>query len=163
MQGEDKFPITVVTIEKVELFGLCIRTTIQDAFKDCPLFWEQEFMPKLTEITGKPASEFQGITYGISVMVNNEGTIDYWAAASLATGMNMPVSMRSITLQGGLYAHCEVASVALLGAAYDAIYSQWPSKQSEYAPMMQAPCFERYDEQFIKNGRFELFVPVCKA
>ena len=163
MQGEDKLPITVLAMEKIELVGLCIRTTIQDAFKDCPPFWEQDFMPRLSEITGKPISAFQGITYGISVMVGNEGAIDYCAAVSLATGMSMPLGMRSITLQGGLYAHCKVTSLALLGAAYDEIYSQWPSKQSEYVPMMQSPCFERYDEQFIKNGSFELFVPVFKA
>lgn len=156
------FDISVSETPACTLAGLCVRTTMQDASRDCPKLWQQDFMPRLPEITWMPANEFQGATFGISVMLDEEGAFEYWAAAPLAEGAKVPEGMRAVTLPGGLYAHCRVPSLELLGQAYMALYRDWTSQQTEYEALMQAPCFERYDGDYLKTGAFDVYMPVAR-
>ena len=163
MSRSNDFSITVSEIEGFALAGLCVRTSLEDAPRDCPRLWEQDFMPRLPDIACKPANDFQRATFGISVMIGEEGAFDYWAAAPLAEGATVPEGLRAISLQGGLYAHCRVPSLELLGPAYMALYGDWAGNQTGYAALMQAPCFERYGEDYPETGGFEVYMPVIKV
>ncbi len=156
------FDISVIEVPACTLAGLCVRTNVQDAPKDCPKLWQQDFMPRLPELAWDPADAFLNATFGISVMIGEEGVFDYWAAAPLAEGASVPEGMRAIGLPGGLYAHCHVPSMDFLGHAYMALYKDWAPQQTEYEALMQAPCVERYTQDYLTTGGFDVYMPVAK-
>jgi len=157
-----QYQVTISEWQTKTLYGISVRTNMAKASTDCPGLW-QRFVPRMPEISGKPIQEFQGDSYGLSVMVDwQQESFDYWAAMEPASGLALPSGMATITIPEGLYAGCRVPSLAELGSAYTFLYMEWPTKRPEYTLNMQAPCFERYGRAYMQDGSFELFVPVSK-
>lgn len=155
------FSVSVSQRPQLRLFGLSVRTSMTDAFKDCPHLWEKVFAPRMHEVSGKKPGEY-GPCYGVSVMLDAQ-RFDYWAAMPPREGVALPQGMRQIELPAGLYASCLAPSLAQLGEAYTYLYESWAKNAADYAPNMQAPCFEYYDERFLESGAFEIAMPVLKV
>ena len=155
------FAVTVSPFQAMDLFGLCVATDMEKAAVDCPNIWQQGFMPRSGEFFGASGPAFQGYTYGISVMTDeNAGGFDYWAAIPTQPEATLPAGTRRISLPAGLYAGCRVPSLAQIGEAYDFLCRTWVSAQAEYTPRLSAPSFERYGDAFMRDGSFEIFIPV---
>lgn len=71
------FFVSVRRRPHLRLFGLSVRTSMVDAFKDCPHLWENVFVPRMHEISGKKTGEYAP-SYGISIMLNARH-FEYWA------------------------------------------------------------------------------------
>ena len=156
-----QFPVSVKEHPTVALMGLRVRTTMEKASIDCQNLWAA-FVPRLHEVLGQSPETFTGALYGVSVMIDESGTFDYWAAGPAGQGVPLPQDMQTISLRGGPYACCEVPSLQHITAAYSTLYQDWPTSQTAYALNNTAPCFERYDERYLKTGAFDLYVPVIK-
>lgn len=155
------FEVSVTERPLTRLVGLTIKTDMVNAKEHCTQLWGQTFLPRMPEITGKPAGEFQGASYGVSIMLD-EQHFAYWAALPLCEGRPIPEGMQTLELPAGLYAQCEVPSLAQLGEAYTWLYGQWAQSDQPYAINMQAPCFEYYDENSCATGSLKVFVPVVR-
>ena len=152
--------ITVKELPGRQLTGMVIRTNMQKASIDCPAIW-QTFGPRMASLSGKADTEF-GESYGLSVMVSQDGTFDYWAAVEMSADVPMPDDMAPVELPGGLYACATVPNLSQVAEAYGTMYMQWPQQQSEYGVNMQAACVEVYRGNWTPNDSVELWVPVFK-
>lgn len=157
------FQVTLSERPELSLFGLCVRTDMAGAMKDCSRLWEKDFIAKMPELSGKALDQFQGESYGLSFMVDPQnGIFDYWAAMPLTMGLPRPKNLLPVTLPGGLYAGCRVKSLARLGDAYTYLYTGWSAAQSDYALNMQAPSFELYNHEYVQDGSLQVHVPVLR-
>ena len=150
--------ITVKELPGRHLVGMVIRTNMQKASTDCPAIW-QTFGPQMASLSaGTSISE----SYGLSVMIAEDGTFDYWAAVEVSADLPLPANMATMELPGGLYACAVAPNLAQLAEAFGTMYMEWPQQQSEYGVNMQAPCVEVYRGSWTPGDPIELWVPVFK-
>ncbi|MCL2624433.1 MAG: GyrI-like domain-containing protein [Planctomycetaceae bacterium] len=150
--------ITVKELPGRKLVGMVIRTNMQKASTDCHAVW-QTFMPRVTALSGGADIDE---SFGVSVMVSQDGTFDYWAAVEMSVDTPLPEDMVALELPGGLYACAVVPNLSQVAEAYGTMYMEWPQQQSEYAADMQAPCVEVYRGRWTPDDPVELWVPVLK-
>lgn len=155
------FAVSISQRPQARLFGISVRTNMSKAPVDCPHLWEKVFAPRMHEISGKNPCEYHGASYGVSVMLD-EQNFDYWAAMPAPEGLALPEGMQQIELPAGFYASCAISSLGQLGEAYTYLYEAWPKTVKEYAPNMQAPSFEYYDQRFCESGALEVYAPLQK-
>ncbi len=154
--SQDPFSVTVIQRPAVRIAGLKVRTNILRAKDDCPRLWHDEFGPRMAELASGPSE-----SYGVSWMVDGTaGIFDYGAAMPLTEGAAIPRGMLAAELPEGLYAQCEVPSLAELAAAYQFIYMRWLPGRKEYAPAYDKPAYELYPADYMQHGRFFLCAPV---
>ena len=151
--------ISFIEQPRLDLIGMCVRTDMQNAATDCPNLWHKTFWPRAAEIAG--GGEPQGPSYGLSFMID-DNAFDYCAALPAPAGRPVPQGMQHVELPAGLYAGCRAPSLAQIGEAYTFLFMEWLPQQTEYALNAQAPTFERYDELFLQDGSFEIFMPVIR-
>jgi len=153
--------ITVKEFPGRKLAGMVVRTNMQKASTDCPAIW-QAFGPRMASF---PNSANITEAYGVSVMISEDGTFDYWAAAEIPADTELSEELEDMStfeLPGGLYACAFAPNLEQVAAAYGTMYMEWPQQQSEYAVNMQAPCVEVYRGDWQPTDPLELWVPVIK-
>lgn len=150
--------VTIKEFPARHLTGMVIRTNMQKAAIDCPALW-QTFGPLIGSL---PNSANIHEVYGISVMIEDDGTFDYWVAAETSVDTPIPNNMKTFELPAGLYACTFAPGLEQIEATYRAIYTEWPTQQSEFTVNMQAPCTEVYRTNWQPSEPFELWVPVIK-
>ena len=128
--------ITVKEFPARHLTGMLVRTNMEKASIDCPAVW-QAFGPRMASF---PNSANISEAYGVSIMLGECGTFDYWAAAEMPADAPVPEGMTTVELPAGLYACAIAPNLEQMEAAYKELYMEWPLQQSEYAVNMQAPC-----------------------
>ncbi|WP_310601184.1 GyrI-like domain-containing protein [Desulfobulbus sp.] len=158
--AQEKFAVDIVALPEVVAVGLKIDTHFAQAAQGCPALW-QAFMPRMHEVSGKAPEEVHGESYGISTDMQEHGAFTYWAALP-GDPNNLPAGMQAVRLPKGVYARCRVDSLAKIGEIYTFLYQGWDAARAGYAVNYAAPCFERYDEAYITDGSFALYVPVNK-
>ncbi|MDR2550264.1 MAG: GyrI-like domain-containing protein [Desulfobulbus sp.] len=156
----EKIAVDIVALPEVVAIGLKIDTHFEQAAKDCPALW-QAFMPRMHEVNGKRPEDFHGESYGISTDMQEHGAFTYWAAVP-GDPDNIPAGMQAVRLPQGVYARCYVASLEKIGEIYTFLYQRWDAARAGYAVNYAAPCFERYDETYLTDGSFAIYVPVNK-
>ena len=144
-----------------KLAGMVVRTNMQKASTDCHAVW-QAFGPRMVSFPNSA-----GITeaYGVSVMISEDGTFDYWAAAEIPADTELPEELEDMVtfeLPAGLYACAFAPNLEHVAEAYGTMYMEWPQRQSDYAVNMQAPCVEVYRDGWQLTDPLELWVPVVK-
>ena len=152
--------IIVKELPSRKLAGMVVCTNMQKASTDCPAIW-QTFGPRMSSLTGNAEAAF-GESFGLSVMVSEDGTFDYWATVEMSVDVPLPEDMVTVELPGGLYACATVPNLSQVAEAYGTMYMEWPQQQSEYGVNMQAPCVEVYRGNWTPNDPVELWVPVFK-
>ena len=150
--------ITIKEFPARHLTGMLVRTNMQKASIDCPAIW-QAFGPQLATF---PNSANISEAYGVSVMLGDDGTFDYWAAVETPVDAPVPEGMTTVELPAGLYACAFAANLEQMEATYKELYLEWPQRQSEYAVNMQAPCVEIYCGDWQPSDPLELQVSVVK-
>lgn len=155
------FSISVSERPPVRLYGMNIATDMANALKNCSHLWEHVFAPRMQELGGKPSGDYQGPSYGVSVMLDADH-FTYWAAMPAKEHQTLPDSMGELSLAGGLYAGGSVSSLEQLGLFYQYLYAEWTQQQTEYAINMQGCCFEYYDDRYCTSGAFEVYAPVIR-
>ena len=150
--------ITVKELPGRKLVGMVIRTNMQKASTDCPAIW-QTFGPRIVSF---PNSANINESYGVSVMISEDGTFNYWATVEMSADTPLSEDMVSLELPGGLYACAVVPNLSQVAEAYATMYMEWPQQQSEYAANMQAACVEVYRGNWQPDDPVELWVPVVK-
>lgn len=163
------YKLEVLELPSRDLVGIGLRTDMQNAGKDCPDLW-QKFMPHMQERCEKPLASasgqlFFGESFGVSKLVDlSTGVFDYFAAVPCPQDEPLPkdeaLGLERLRLEGGLYARCGEATLAELTSIYMFIYQQWLPQQANYGPDIQRASFERYDESYLQNGTFEVYVPL---
>lgn len=158
------FTVKVDSRPALKLFGLSVRTDMKNALNDCTSLWEKKFGPRMAEVSGRPMTEFQGESYGLSIVVDMaKGIFDYWAAMAPGAGIALPEGMSEVELPEGLYAFCTAPSLQELGAVFNFMYEKWLPEQKDYAMNPAAPCFELYGRPYLESGALEVFIPVVKT
>jgi predicted transcriptional regulator YdeE len=150
--------ITIKEFPARHLVGMVVRTNMQKASTDCPAVW-QTFGPRIVSF---PNSASITGAYGVSVMMGDDGTFDYWAAVETPNDAELPEGMVAFDLPAGLYACTFSPNLEQMEATYHGIYMEWPQQQSDYAVNMQAPCVEVYRNGWQPADPLELWVPVLK-
>ena len=150
--------VTIKEFPTRHLVGLHVRTNMQKASTDCPAVW-QAFGPRIVSL---PNSDSITEAYGVSVMIGEDGTFDYWAAAETPVDAAIPEGMKTVELPAGLYACTFAPSLEGMEAVYQEMYTEWSQQQSEYNVNMQSPCIEVYRNGWQPSDPFELRIPVVK-
>ena len=131
------------TLHKLDIVGLS-RTYAFDSVAEIPDQW-QSFVPMIPQI----ASSDTPITYGV-IYNGSDDRFDYLSGVEHpvgTAGKDIPKDMTSLTVPAQTYAvfwHSE--HVATLSQTCDAIWSQWLPSSGK--TVIEAPWFERYDQQF---------------
>ncbi len=151
------FNVNVVERPAVRAAGLKIHTTMEASSVDCPKIWSEMFVPYMESFP----CDGSGNSYGVCVMTS-ETEFDYWAVMPLGKDAKIPEGLSELSIPGGLYAECPVKSLAGMSEAYTYLYTAWAQSQNEYAVNFQAPGFERYTPDFLKDGSLIICAPVTK-
>ncbi len=152
-----KFTVTIVERPVVRTAGLNVHSTQEKASVDCPKIWSEDFVPYMETFP----CDGSGNSYGVCIMTS-ETEFDYWAVMPLGKDENIPEGLTELTIAGGQYAECPIKSLKEMTEAYTYLYTAWGQTQKEYAVNFQAPCFERYTREYLKDGSLILYAPVVK-
>ena len=150
--------VIVKELPAKRLVGISVRTNMQSAKVDCPAIW-QKFGPQLELMASRLGGHE---SYGVSVMISEDGTFDYWAAVEMAGETELSENVKTFELPGGLYACASVPSLEQLSQAFGYLYMEWPSQQTEYVVNMPAPCVEVYGPNWQPGDPIGIWVPVIK-
>ena len=155
------FSYRIENFPQTKLIGARIRTTMAQAGTDCPALW-LSFGPRLCGDLSKFAVGAKA-TYGVSRMIDEE-TFDYWALieTQIEDLSSLPDNIESFTIEEGLFVRAEVDNLEQLGAAFNALYSQWPQTQTEYTLNMHGICFEYYPIPWQPTDAFAIYAPVIR-
>ncbi len=151
--------VTVVERPAIKTAGIKIRTDMAKAGVDCPKVWSDDFGPRMGAFPWDASRS--GESYGLCIMIDSDA-FDYWAVAPIAAGAAVPDGMDTITIPGGPYAECRLASLAEMGEAFNLINSVWSAGQEKYAVNMQGMSVEVYTCEYMKNGSLTLHVPLIE-
>lgn len=100
-----------------------------------------------------------GDCYGVCSEMNSEGEFSYVACVKVSEIGDLPEGMVTKHVPTGKYAIFTFKDeMSKLGDFYGNIHNQWLKAQGlMYEPR---PDFELYDDRFMKNGEFDIYIPV---
>ncbi|MGE5627997.1 MAG: GyrI-like domain-containing protein [Solirubrobacterales bacterium] len=122
-------------------------------------------IPKLWDVFNKQWEGIKGKSasmqcFGICEdMPDKEGRFHYTACAEVDNFIDVPEGMETKVVPSGKYVvYTYKGAIKDLGEFYNSIYSKW-LHESGYELDFR-PQFELYDERFMNNGEFDVYVPV---
>jgi len=123
---------------------------------EIPKLW-QVFNSRYNDIANKSKSM---LCYGICEdMPDAEGRFHYTACAEVDNFLNIPEGMEAKVVPAGKYAvYTFIGSLDKLGEFYENIFTKWMPAAGYQ--MDGRPQFELYDERYMNNGEFDLYMPI---
>lgn len=117
----------------------------------------QVFNSRYNEIGSKNKSR---LCYGVCEdMPDAEGRFHYTACAEVDSFVNIPEGMETKVVPAGKYAvYTFNGSLDKIGEFYDNIFAKW-MPEAGYT-VDARPQFELYDERYMDNGEFDLYMPI---
>lgn len=100
------------------------------------------------------------LCYGIcDDMPDSEGRFHYTACAEVDEFQDVPAGMGTKVVPEGKYlVYTYSGSLKDIGEFYNDIFTKWlPASSYE---MDYRPQFELYDERFMNNGEFDIYIPI---
>ena len=158
------FPeVQIVELPARTLVGPSVRTSMARASVDCTAIW-QRLIPWMMQVHGV-SSGFACPSFGVSTDADlSTGQFTYRATIEVCPAFQEPATwpqdFTSLTLAAGPYAGTRVSSLERLGEAYTHLYGPWVQQQPHHTIDMRGACFEYYDENYLNNGSFNVFVPL---
>jgi AraC family transcriptional regulator len=100
------------------------------------------------------------LCYGIcDADMDSEGRFHYTACAEVDSFEDIPEGMVAKVVPGGKYiVYTYRGAIKDLGEFYNNIFTQWlpaSGEEIDYRPQL-----ELYDERFMRNGEFDIYVPI---
>jgi len=143
-------PIVMVegfTVVGLEYFG-------KNQKGEIPAMW-----PVFNEREEEIQNKLPGGCYGVCSDMDEEGNFSYVACDKVAKIGDIPNGMVVKTVPSGKYA-CFTFSEDLsqLHKFYQNIHEVWMQELGFVRDMR--PDFEHYDERFMKNGEFDIYIPI---
>ncbi|MEG0774986.1 GyrI-like domain-containing protein [Clostridium sp.] len=122
---------------------------------EIPKLWEA-FNRGYIDIKQKSKSMF---CYGICDEMDSDCRFHYTACAEVDSFEDVPSSMETKVVPGGKYmVYTYKGDIKDLGGFYNEIFSNWiPTSKCE---LDSRPQLELYDERFMKNGEFDIYIPI---
>lgn len=145
---------TIVNIKGFKAVGL---TYFGDNNKgEIPALWEV-FNKRYTEIKNKNVSMY---CYGIcDDDLDSEGRFHYTACAEVDSFEGVPAGMEAKEVPAGKYAvYTYSGPLNDLGDFYNSIFTRFMPEDGCEIDMR--PQFELYDERYMQNGEFDIYMPV---
>lgn len=144
----------VVTIQGFKAIGLTYFGTNQKG--EIPKLWET-FNNRYKVI---PNISHSRLCYGIcDDMPDAEGKFSYTACAEVDSFLDVPLGMETRTVPGGKYlVYTYSGDLKDLNEFYENIFSKWLLASGQEMDMR--PQLELYDERFMHNGEFDIYVPI---
>lgn len=123
---------------------------------EIPKLWDA-FNKQWDSIKGKSNSM---LCFGIcDDMPDSEGKFHYTACAEVESFVQVPVGMEPKVVPSGKYAlYNYKGELKELGEFYNDIYSKWLHESGHELDFR--PQFELYDERYMKNGEFDVYIPI---
>lgn len=122
-------------------------------------------IPQLWEVFNKSYMDIKhkstcGLCYGIcDDMPDAEGRFHYSACAEVESFEDIAEGMEAKVIPAGKYVvYTYPDTLEKLGEFYENIFSKWivaSGYEMDYRPQ-----FELYDDRFMKNGEFDIYVPI---
>lgn len=149
--------VSVVTRPETQLVGICVRTSMKNAFVDCARLWHDKFGSRMSEICASGSTE----SYGVSWTVDLEaGVFDYWAALPASKDSPLPSGMFRTSVPQGTYAYMRAPSLEALSDVYTHIYAAWLPVQKGYEVNIAAPSYELYPADYTTSGFIDVYFPI---
>jgi AraC family transcriptional regulator len=148
MQGK------IISIEGFKAVGITYFGNNQNG--EIPNLW-QAFNNRYMDIKQKSKSM---LCYGIcDDEPDSEGRFHYTACSEVDSFEDVPEGMETKVVPKGNYLmYTYVGAIKDLGEFYNNIFAKW-LPASEYEMDFRAQ-FELYDERFMHNGEFDIYVPI---
>jgi AraC family transcriptional regulator len=144
----------IITIEGFKAVGITYFG--KNSNGEIPAMWEV-FNKRFAEIKNISASM---ICYGIcDDEMDSECRFHYTAAVEVDSFEGIPAGMEAKVVPAGKYlVYTYVGKIEALGGFYESIFSEWlPASGQE---MDCRPQLELYDDRFMNNGEFDIYVPI---
>lgn len=144
----------ILTIKGFKAIGLTYLGKNENG--EIPKLWEV-FNKKFVDIKNKNKSMlFYGICDG---EIDSEGKFHYTACVEVDSFEDVPESMEVKVVPEGKYlVYTYRGAIKDLGEFYDNIFTKWfPASGCE---MDFRPQLELYDDRFMVNGEFDIYVPI---
>ena len=144
----------IVNIEGFKAVGLTYFGDNNNG--EIPNLWEA-FNKRYNDIKHKSKPM---LCYGIcDGEMDSEGRFHYTACVEVDSFENAPEDMETKAVPGGKYVvYTYGGAIKDLGGFYNDIFSKWiPTSGYE---MDYRPQLELYDERFMSNGEFDIYVPI---
>lgn len=144
----------IVNIQEFKAVGMTYFGDNQNG--EIPGLWEA-FNKHYKDIKQKSKSmRCYGICDG---EMDSEGRFHYTACAEVDSFEDVPQFMETKVVQSGKYVvYTYAGAIKDLGGFYENIFSQWlPASGYE---MDCRPQLELYDERFMRNGEFDIYIPI---
>lgn len=144
----------IVSIEGFQAVGLTYFGNNENG--EIPNLWEA-FNQRYKDIKHKSKSM---LCYGIcDGEPDSEGRFHYTACAEVDTFEGVPEDMETKAIPGGKYLmYTYRGAIKDLGVFYNDIFAQWiPASAHE---IDDRPQLEIYDERFMSNGEFDIYIPI---
>jgi predicted transcriptional regulator YdeE len=145
------YDVTIVELPAKRLVGLSARMNMSECGEKCPLVWEK-FGPRMSEVKGVVEES----SYGVSVNMEENGDLDYWATMAVSPEAPVPAGMSALSLRGGKYALCN-STLDSIGGVYTYIYGEWA--QTHPVDFTSA-CFELYAKNWQEGDPVGVYVPL---
>ncbi|SHH90118.1 GyrI-like domain-containing protein [Clostridium grantii] len=144
----------IVVIEEFKAVGLTYFGN--NSKGEIPSLWEA-FNQRYKDIKQKHKSM---LCYGIcDSEMDSEGRFHYIACAKVDSFEALPEGMvTKIVPKGNYLVYTYSADLKDLGEFYSALYSKWiplSAYEIDFRPQL-----ELYDERFMQNGEFDIYIPV---
>lgn len=122
---------------------------------EIPRLWEA-FNRGYINIKQKSKSMF---CYGICDEMDSDGRFHYTACAEVDSFEDVPSGMEMKVVPGGKYmVYTYKGDIKDLGGFYNDIFSSWILTSK--CELDSRPQLELYDERFMKNGEFDIYIPI---
>ncbi|MDP4178478.1 MAG: GyrI-like domain-containing protein [Bacillota bacterium] len=144
----------IVVVKEVKAIGIVYFGNNMKG--EIPELWNV-FNKSYTKIKHKSSTN---LYYGIcDDMPDEQGRFHYTACAEVDSIEEIPEGMEVKIIPDGKYAvYTYIGELKNLGDFYNSIFSKWMIESGyeiDYRPQ-----FELYDERFMKNGEFDIYVPI---
>ncbi|MCA9413576.1 MAG: GyrI-like domain-containing protein [Candidatus Omnitrophica bacterium] len=141
---------------EMTIAGINRTYSFEDRMK-IPAQWE-EFAPSIGSVPGQVGKK----SYGVCWNYNPNVGFDYLSGVEVSGASDLPKDFATVQLSAHRYAvftHTE--SVSSIAETIDKIWGKWAHESG--LPIAQAPCFERYAEEFNPEtgmGGIEIWIPL---
>ena len=154
MKGDNKMESKIINIKETKAVGMVYFGN--NSKGEIAELWSV-YNKNYTKIKHKTGS---GICYGIcDDMPDEQGRFHYTACAEVESFEDIAEGMEAKVIPAGKYlVYTYSGELKDIAQFYNNIFSKWLQESGN--EMDYRPQFELYDDRFMKNGQFDIYIPI---